>query len=60
MYTVPVTFFSKLFFFSGRDTFLRFYMYNTVMIPAANQETVGEVEVESGTAAWQPGVSQWT
>jgi hypothetical protein len=31
--------------------FLRFYLFYTVMIPAAPQETVGEAGIEPGTAA---------
>jgi hypothetical protein len=30
--------------------FLRFYIFYTIVIPAAPQETVGEAGIESGTA----------
>jgi hypothetical protein len=30
--------------------FLRFYLFYTVMVPAAPQETVGEAGIEPGTA----------
>jgi hypothetical protein len=46
-------FFFFLLFFTQEWTphFLRFYLFFTVMIPAAPQETVGEAGIEPGTAA---------
>jgi hypothetical protein len=32
----------------------------SVMAPGAPQEIAGEAEIELGSAAWQPGISQWT
>jgi hypothetical protein len=51
------TIFSIVFFYSGRDAShpeIRFFGY-TVIIPAALQETVGDVRIEPGTAALQSG-----
>jgi hypothetical protein len=33
------------------------FICNTVMIPAAPQETVREAGIETGTVEWQPGLS---
>jgi hypothetical protein len=45
--------FLLLLFFTQEWTnnFLRFYLFYTVMIPAAPQETVGEAGIEPRTAA---------
>jgi hypothetical protein len=47
-----IKFFFKIFFISGMDaSFSEIFLYYTVMIPAAPQETVGEAGIEPGTAA---------
>jgi hypothetical protein len=58
---IIIILFILLFFYSGREIshpeILFCFTHYTVIMHAAPQETVGEAGIESGTVAWQPGIS---
>jgi hypothetical protein len=51
-------FFKMFFTQEGTPHILRFCLKDTVIAPAASQETMGEAGIELGTAALQSGVTQ--